>query len=548
MNKVYEKQLEHMAAGDRIETPDFEAMWGRIQVQLEASRADTGSMKRTFTLKRKLIPIAVTASFLAAVPAMAGVDLNWERLWSGKSTMNALSIGFGERLNLRVISHGIPLTLAGVVTDDQRTHIPFFLETKEIPPYDAVRFAKAELTDGSGTGRELLTQLRRDPDENRFIGMFQAENSLRNGTENYRVQVKDLVFYRHRQTELTKDPAKSEKRSFTLPGTDFRKLTVTSVLREGRILTLRYEIETSATATIQSSPGLVLQVEGKTLTPKYGAMLPPTDTGALALQSTFELSDEQLKSAVLQFTCLEESERLEGSWDFSFRADREKARQAIYRQDLDPAKMANDSVLEFKELVVTPLEIRLNYRDKVLHDKRLSFPSLRYEKAVLHLGDRDIEGFSRMLENDDTYLYFDSPEWYKDWSKVPMSLTLSEPFIQDQARDDHMLRLDSPSAKKKTVSTTLGNFPVTFTYYMDKEDLIVESSSPDRNFYGITQTYITSGKKRLMAEMKPRPPGGNGTNKTIERYLDIPKGDLFLNPYLYLYTDPSKKVEISITE
>ncbi|MUT64727.1 DUF4179 domain-containing protein [Paenibacillus sp. NEAU-GSW1] len=549
MNKSLEEQMKRKVISDRIDTPDFEAMWSRIQLQLTANaekKPDKRNLYGATMRKKKFITAAVACSFLIAVPVMASMNLNWEQLWRGESTMNALTVGLGERLNLTATSNHASLTLKGVVTDDQLMNVPFQLEMKNVPAYDFIDFGQVKLTDESGVAYHVDTQLERAAENDQMIGILRTENQLKDRSLDYKLHVQDLVFYNYNFIKVTANPADIEKKSFSLSDPEYSRLAVTSLIREGSALTIRYELD-ATDSSLTNGPHLVFANDGTTLKSKYSAVLSSSEDGRAVLQETFEISDEQLSKSTLGLSYLAEAERRIGTWDFAFEADGKKASQAIYRKDLDPSVVTNDSVMAFKELVITPLEIRLTYDDK--SSGNFNFPTIRYDKAVLHINGQDIEG-GGWLEDDGSggYLSFESPEWYKDWSNVPMSLTLSEPRIQDKAPADQLLQLTSPNSAAQQVSTELQGFPVTFTYYMEGQDLIVESSSPDTNFRGITQSYLVSGEEHILSEMNPKPPGGNGTNKTIERYQDVPEGDLLLSPFLYVWTDPLRKAEIRISE
>jgi hypothetical protein len=114
--------------------------------------------------------------------------------------------------------------------------------------------------------------------------------------------------------------------------------------------------------------------------------------------------------------------------------------------------------------------------------------------------------------------------------------------VEERTAKDQLIKLTAPTSSKQTVATKLHQYTIDFTYYKEGKDLIVESTSSDPLFGGIVQTYIDQGGKRLFAEMNPTPPRGNGTNRKIERYTNISNGDLMLNPFLYLWSDPSQTI------
>ncbi|WP_245699963.1 hypothetical protein [Paenibacillus glacialis] len=133
-----------------------------------------------------------------------------------------------------------------------------------------------------------------------------------------------------------------------------------------------------------------------------------------------------------------------------------------------------------EKLVITPLEIDVN----IPKDESLEFPKegeVSYNTVRLVVGDKEIKG-DYYLKGVDPKNYqhmylFQSPEWYKDWSQVPIKLILKDAFVRKYDPSKNWITLSQPVEKKQSTQLTVEDYNVHFTYYTDGKDLIVESES-----------------------------------------------------------------------
>ncbi|MCP3772327.1 DUF4179 domain-containing protein [Paenibacillus sp. MZ04-78.2] len=550
MNKLTEEQLLELVRKERPKLPDFEAMWERIQAkqantnQQNSSAAPSG---RNLTRSRKrLIPLAIAASsVIVAAPVVAGVSMGWPVLFDRLGVTTAMESGFGNPLDITVTSAGASLALHGVVTDDQRLDVMFTFDVPSLPDYDHVDFEHQTLTNLRGEAMPLKALIRKDTLPNRMIGLLETDNGLGNKREQLKLSLKNLVFYKYKDTELDASPMLLKDGDRVDSRTRFGTLQVVSTATENGVLTLRYEIPISGPEDSNSHPGMFLKVGEKRVKSSYSATLPTEKSGIQLRQDIFRLPNPELNSAKLYFTHLDVIQTLSGTWDASFEADGRKASQAMFRKPLDPAAFANDSDMGLKELVVTPLEVRLLYDDK-LKTKSPDLESVYYDTKQLMLNGKTINGGSWSTEKSGGYFRFQLPEWSKDLSQAPMKLLLSDARITRCSKA--WQPLETPSDTKRTIDTKLDQFPVTFTYYKEGDDLVVESYSTDPDFIVIYQTSVKRDVDIVYPEMNPTPPGGNGTSKKVDRYPGLlsKPGKLELSPGFYHFKDGSRRVELKI--
>lgn len=552
MTKSMERNLERMERRPLDGEPDYEAMWNRIEKRLEEkNQLERASQRGISRHKKKALVLVASVSIMAAaLPVMAAVNGSWDSLWNGRSSLNAIEQGLGDRLNQTVTSGGIPLTLNGVATDDQRMNMLLTMNVFDLPTYDAIEFGRSELSEGEDKAEHIQVQLKQDQGQGRLFGLATVQNKLGEERKSYRLTLESLVFYQYRSFPMDLIPAESQGKKAALSSGPVTSVEMTSVIREGNVFTVQYKLgSVNKEAAWKANPHLVLISGGQVIKEKYTAVLPSEDPNVILRQSNFEISDTDLKESRFELSALEESGRKEGSWIFDFEADGKKAAQAMFAVKLDSADVANDSIMKFTELVITPLEIRLMYEEGQ-NFPQPGVPLINYESVKLIVDGWEIDSGSGFWTTKDGRFYrrFELPQWYeqKDWGNVPMKVILSGKKVQEHANKDHLLALAQPAAERKTVKTELHGTSVELTYYKEGKDLIVESSSSDPLFGGITQSYLDINGERKFPEMNPNPPGGNGTNRKIERYVNIPEGDLKLNPFLYQWFDPKARVELNL--
>lgn len=86
--------------------------------------------------------------------------------------------GLGDRLNQTVTSGGVPITLNGVATDDQRMNMLLSMNVSDLPTYDAIAFGRSELSDGKDMQEHIQVQLKQDQSEGRLFGLATVQNKL----------------------------------------------------------------------------------------------------------------------------------------------------------------------------------------------------------------------------------------------------------------------------------------------------------------------------------------------------------------------------------
>ncbi|MEF3303747.1 DUF4179 domain-containing protein [Paenibacillus sp. GYB003] len=544
-----DEQLFDLIRGNRPKLPDFETMWERIERQVAVKGDASHRMRRSSrTRKRRILPIVVAASLLlAATPVVAGYSFEWSDVLGRIGIRTAMEQGFGQRIDQTISSEGTTMQLYGAVADDKRLNVLFTLDVPGLPSDGILEFERSTLQYESGEQIPLLGIFRRDEqDIGKLRGFFEANYGAGGKKQQLKLDVSNLIVYGYRHSALDWKPDQLDKASADFPQQPFSRIEIESVMSKDDIVTIKYRIRASGKESVRSDPHLTLHSGKETVKPTYSAVLPSERDDTIVQQTTYRIAPEEWSRISFGFAFLEKTRVIPGHWVASFEFDGRKAAQATYIRRLEADKAVNDSDMELRRLVVTPMSIRLYFDDK--WKKQAGTSTVHYENAYLELGGHRIRGYLQAKQNGDRYLEFESPEWYKDWSKVPMKLMLSDAKIGVLAAKDEFIQLTNPSEHPQTVQTTLSGLPVSFTYFKKDGKLVVQSESPSPSFGGITQSFLQVNGGRAYPEMNPTPPGGNGFNRKVETYKNVPDGDLLLNPNSYVLLEPERSEQVQLQE
>ncbi len=516
--------------------PDFDAMWTKIESKVQSERMKGSAPAPARRRVRAAAIGLVAAGSLLAMPAFARMPLAWDELWQRFGVETAVKGGFGEAIDRTVTSGGVPFTLRGVVADESQTALLFELGVK---PGDRVAaFGEATLIGEDGSETPLHTYFSFD-DTEKLSGKLTADRGLGKPSERLRVSAKDVTFYRLAERPVG---ALSEGKTIALQSGPFREAKITKYAydAEAELLTIRYEIEATEADALDLAPRFELVMEGKRVPGLNAAVLPSERPNLLVAETSYHTAEAVPAGAEWRFNYLAADERIEGDWTIAFDAAAVQA-EAVYRKKLDVAA-DNDSDMTLRSLTVTPLNIRIALKDFPSNSVfATGEPEVRYRDIALSVDGRIVEGGLWHTDEEGYHLRFETPDWRSDWSNVPMELVMRDASLYRLADAEHLLTLASPSAEPQTIETELNGYPVTYTYYVEGDRLMLESDSPDDRFGGVNQSYIVDGRKKVWSKFEAGPPVrvDNRRKEWFER-KDLPDGELLLNPGTYLTLEPER--------
>lgn len=527
---------------EQVPQPDYDLMWAAIEKEAYKRQQSPNAYPMTRPQRTKLVPISLVFScaLLIAIPAFARVAINWDKI-GGRSVTNALNNGIGQQYDLKASSSGVTMHLNGVVTDGDKMKMLVSLDTPDdLSSYIGFTTENNTLTSKSSDTIQVNDFLTYDPDSKKLIGIYEAPDTLQDDKKDYRFEVQNLVFYDDRDIPLEGRPHAGD--TIDTGAAQYPTIQVESIRHTTSQTIFRYKVAAEPSDLGQGNPQLVVVMDGqvKNAIPTH---MPSTGSDVY-IEQVFDLSEAEWKRADLRFTFTEEARRITGTWSFDFEADGKKASEAMYARKLQnsPEFVAKTGIT-LKELVVTPLEIQIHIDQK----DSLKKGNVRYKTFQLIVDDRTVTG--SMLwgpsGSDQHVIEFESPEWYKDWADVPMRLILKDAVIEKRDTSKHWVTLNTPTPDKQFTTIDVDGIEIQFAYYIDGEELIVESSSHSPSFKRVSQTTLRIQDTEIVPEILPR--GMVPAEIFIDHYKNVPLDEkIELNPGIYRYSDPSRDTELDL--
>lgn len=529
---------------DNIPQPDYELMWAAIEKEADKRKANLYASQNTPRYGVKLVPMSIAFScfLLVAIPVFASVSINWDKI-GGHSVTNALNSGIGQQYDLKASSSGVTMNLNGVVTDGEKMKMLVSLDTgADLTQYTGFATEKNTITSESGAKAEVYGYLEYDPESRKLIGIYETPDTLKDDTKDYTFEADNLIFYRNRDIPLKNNYQAGD--TIVTGAAQYPSIHIESVRQASNQTIIRYRVTASPSDLGRGNPHLTVSTGGQ----KKEAIptIMPGDGSDLYIEQVFKMTESDWKDASLHFSYIEEAKQISGTWRLHFKADGKKASEAIYTKKLhaDP-EFQEKTGLTLDQLVITPLDIQILIDEK----DNLKEGMVHYNTAHLAIGDKIITGSWNLKgDNPESYQHlfqFESPEWYKNWSEVPMKLILKDAVIEKRDTSKNWVTLNKPKKEKQFTKLNVDGFEIQFAYYTEGENLIVESNSESPGFKGVNQTTLRINGKEVIPEITPKGIVSTGTN--IDSYKDVPfDGKIELNPGIYKYSDPSRNVEVKL--
>lgn len=528
----------------RTPQPDYDLMWTAIENEAHNRRVNLQTSQKATRQRGKVIPISIVFScfLLVAIPVFASVTIDWDRIGGG-SVANALNNGIGQQYDLQSSSSGVTMNLNGVVTDGEKMKMLVSLDTPtDLTQYTGFATEINTMTSEYKSKAKVYGYFGYDPDSQKLIGVYETPDTLKDDTKEYTFEAQNLIFYRDRDIRLNSNHQPGD--TMITGVAQYPTIHIESVRQDGNQTVIRYKVAASPSDLGHGNPHLVVHTGDQELD-AIPTILPSEDKDLL-IEQVFNMTKTDWTDASIHFSYIEEAKRILGTWKFDFKADGQKASEAIYTNKLlTSPEFQEKSRITLEQLVITPLDIQILINE----EGSLKNGIVHYNIAQLAIGDNIITGVRTLKGNlPESYQHlfqFESPEWYKNWSDVPMKLILKDAVVEKRDTTKNWITLNKPKQEKQYTKLNVDGFDIQFTYYMEGESLIVESQSESPGFRGVNQTTLRINGKEVVPKITPK--GMVSTEINVDSYSGIPLDEMIeLNPGIYKYTDPDRDVEVKL--
>lgn len=542
-----ENQLKtQMKHSNTAPYPDFDRMWSSIQ-QNELRTAAGGELAAPRSRSRKRTAIAISLSVaLMATPVYAAVTYDWSNLLSYRAGIEtALEQGLGQTIEQSVTRDGITLTLHTAFTDENRTFLLYSLDPGATGKGKNIGFQNIGLQDADGELIKGHYYHQWNEELQVFQGYFETDWVLNERQAEMEFVVENIRFIGDGSQTIPLRPDHPETQTFQIQKDGIGTVTMQSFDQPGDKVLLNSVITLTDSA---AQPDSWVRIEAtdkegarikETETPVFGA---PGASGNYTFQQVFSAASLRAEGTTFQLKYERTLGTADGTWSLRTALSKKQLEDSSFKERLNIPITDVRGGTKIAEMIVTPTQVRLvlTHEEKFIRDHFMNYK--------LDVGGMLLDGSPWLVPNTNkTELRFEmaglSPE---SLAQQPLTL-IANHRVEDHKGDDRpVVRLTGISTERQTVSSSIGAYPITWTYYMKEGNLYVESSSTDSAFGGVNQTYYLDGKDREYGKPALYGVYGDGNNQHIDVYENYSgtEQDLYILAYTTNHPDDELRVPI----
>ena len=553
MNKL-EDVLKRQLNEDRaLVYPDFELMWETIgQAESIDSGRNTAGLpasgrRRTKSWGRVAGIVAISA-VVAAAPVYAAIHYNWDDLLRSRDGVQAaLEQNLGQQLEQTLSRDGVTLTLHTAIVDENRTVILYTLDVGERSENVFWNVENMSLQDAEGnvSGKGFNNQ-EWDEENQRYNGYFESEWTPQQDTVRVTLTAAAVRAFSPQTEDLPLDSGSSAVQSFPVGDGGMDSITVKPFPPNKAKRLFASSVKFGQPANKDWTFPQIIAFNGGTQVKELagGSYGTPGDNGEYTMQQYFREADivKGQTTYKLHYSKLEYD--LDGPWSFDLELSKKQMESGTVRKMLNAPLETGDTQNTIEKVIITPTQIRLNVR---LGGKGFT-RDIPYKQYSLLVNGQTLEGHYWGNTAEDpavVALKFERPAELAVDESTPITF-VGKYKVTIHSDDKEPLLLTQISSVKQTVVRETGGYPVKWTYYMQDKDLYVESESDDPHFGGVNQTYIGTGKDRLIGKQVTVNFSGDGNNNAIDVYKDFKGTEASVYMFFYTTNDPDKETRVGL--
>ncbi len=541
MERIEKKLKSKMKATNNVQYPDFDQMWSSIQ------KDELKTLKEPIELRprrrKKFALVAGLAVALMATPVYAALNYDWSNILTYREGIqSALEQGLGQKVEQSVTKSGFMLTVHTVFIDENRTFLLYSLKPDASWRGKDVSFDQIGLTDSNGDFIKGNYAHLWNEDLGLFQGYFETDWVADDQKSNINFSMKNIHSIGDEEESINYNPNDSNTQVFTIQKDGIDNVTIQAFEQpEGKIL-----LQSAVTFTDAKMKNKWVRIKAlddknqpihEAETPVFGT---PGATDEYLSQQIFTKDSLNTKGANFQLAYEHTLGVAEDTWSIEMNLSKEQLKKGSFRKVVNIPLENVPGGTKIHEMKVTPTQVRLilTSEERYAHQ-----PYMDYQ---LDIGGVLLDGGRWDVENDPYKVELRFEMTGVDVSMLAkQSVTLVAKHRVDVEDGDHKpIRLTDISEKPQSKTSTIGEFPITWTYYRKDNNLYVESFSSDPTFGGVNQTYYLDHNDRNYG--MPLTVGflGDDNNKNIDEYKNF-KGK-YLDIFIWKYTTNHPDAELRV--
>lgn len=543
MERIEKKLKSKMKTTNNVQYPDFDQMWSSIQ------KDELKTLEEPIELRprrrKKFALIAGLAVALMATPVYAALNYDWSNILSYREGIqSALEQGLGQKVEQSVTKSGFMLTVHTVFIDENRTFLLYSLKPDASWKGKDVSFDQIGLTDSNGDFIKGNYAHLWNEDLGLFQGYFETDWVADDQKSNINFSMKNIHSIGNEEKSINYNPNDTNTQVFTIQKDGIDNVTIQAFEQpEGKIL-----LQSAVTFTDAKMKNKWVRIKAlddknqpiqEAETPVFGT---PGATDEYLSQQIFTKDSLKTKGSNFQLAYEHTLGVAEDTWSIEMNLTKEQLKKGSFRKVVNIPLENVPGGTKIHEMKVTPTQVRLilTSEERYAHQ-----PYMDYQ---LDIGGVLLDGGRWDVENDP---YKVELRFEMTGVNVSMlakqSITLVAKHRVDVEDGDHKpIRLTDISEKPQIKTSTIGEFPITWTYYKKDNNLYVESFSSDPTFGGVSQTYYLDHKDRNYG--MPLTVGflGDNNNKNIDEYKNFKGKDLDIYVWKYTTNHPDAELRVPL--
>lgn len=543
MERIEKKLKSKMKTTNNVQYPDFDQMWSSIQ------KDELKTLEEPIELRprrrKKFALIAGLAVALMATPVYAALNYDWSNILSYREGIqSALEQGLGQKVEQSVTKSGFMLTVHTVFIDENRTFLLYSLKPDASWKGKDVSFDQIGLTDSNGDFIKGNYAHLWNEDLGLFQGYFETDWVADDQKSNINFSMKNIHSIGNEEKSINYNPNDTNTQVFTIQKDGIDNVTIQAFEQpEGKIL-----LQSAVTFTDAKMKNKWVRIKAlddknqpiqEAETPVFGT---PGATDEYLSQQIFTKDSLKTKGSNFQLAYEHTLGVAEDTWSIEMNLTKEQLKKGSFRKVVNIPLENVPGGTKIHEMKVTPTQVRLilTSEERYAHQ-----PYMDYQ---LDIGGVLLDGGRWDVENDPYKVELRFEMTGVDVSMLAkQSITLVAKHRVDVEDGDHKpIRLTDISEKPQIKTSTIGEFPITWTYYKKDKNLYVESFSSDPTFGGVSQTYYLDHKDRNYG--MPLTVGflGDNNNKNIDEYKNFKGKDLDIYVWKYTTNHPDAELRVPL--
>ncbi|MDC6269639.1 DUF4179 domain-containing protein [Lysinibacillus fusiformis] len=544
MERTEQKLKKGMKADHNMVYPDFEQMWSSIeQDELKITEGET--IEKRPRRRKKFALVAGLAVALMATPVYAALNYDWSNILSYRAGIqSALAQGLGQTIEQSITKDGFTLTVHTAFIDDNRTFLLYSLKPDATWDGNNIRFDQIGFENFEGDLIKGNYVHQWNEDLGLFQGSFETDWVAEDQLSDINFSIKNIYAIGDEEQSISYNPNDFNTQHFAIQKDGIDNVTLQIFEQpEGKVML--HSAVTFTDSNMKDKWVRIKAVNDKNQpiqdvgTPVFGT---PGATGEYFSQQIF--SSESLRAKGTQFNLIYEHTLsiTENTWSIDMNLSKEKLKKGSFKKVVNiPLENAPDGTV-IHEMKVTPTQVRLilKHKEKYAH--------IPYKDYQLNIGGVPLDGGRWDEENDPykTELRFELTGVDVS-SLVDKTMTLVAKHRVDIVDGDlQPIRLTDITEKPQSKTSMVGEYPITWTYYMKDNNLYIESFSSDPTFGGVTQTYYLDHKDRNYGMPIFAGILGDNNNKRMDEYKNFKEKELDIYIYNYTTQQPDEELRIPL--